>query len=97
MSRVWVRLLPPQSTTTTTRPSEVDSIARTVIDAQFLDTAANRSAVSEIAQPNPIEAGTDDADAPRILQRRKPLEERSRLALAIEENLDRLRHLKSSL
>jgi hypothetical protein len=37
-----------------TFPSEVDPITRAEIDSQFLDTAANAFAVSEVAQPDTI-------------------------------------------
>jgi hypothetical protein len=83
MSRFCVRLVPPHSRITTDDPSVVDSIAGTEVDTQFVDAAADGLAVSEVAQPDPVETGAHNTNRPAILQRCKPLRKRSRTAFAI--------------
>src|SRR5262249_53272276 len=69
-------------------PAEIESIARTKIDAHLFDTVAYRLTVAEISQSNSIEARTDNTNCTAISQRREPVQERRRWTLSVQENLD---------
>jgi hypothetical protein len=75
-----------------TLPAVVDPIPWAEIDPQFLDAAPDRPAVSEIAQPDPIETRADNTNRPGVPQRSKPVRKGSRLGLAVKENLNLLGH-----
>ena len=68
-------------------PSKINPVAGTEIDPQLFDTIADRFTVTKVAQPESVQAGTDDTHSTGVLQRVQPLRKGSLSALTKKEKL----------
>jgi len=70
------------------RAPEVNAVARSEIDSQFVNAPANRTTVSEVSQTDPVEARPDNPGSPQILQFRQSLRKWRRITFTIKQNFD---------